>query len=117
MSTFIPVSRTTDTIAARNGAWSCSFMSSFRASFAGSTARSLWSVQNGVTRLRGMKPMKFPPPTIDDRKRFSGPYERAFIPGVGHFMHIEAPTEIADRVSAWLLGDVVNRQSIAFDRA
>jgi pimeloyl-ACP methyl ester carboxylesterase len=57
------------------------------------------------------------PPTIDDRKRFSGPYERAIVPGVGHFMHIEAPTEIADRVSAWLHGDVATRQSLAYDRA
>lgn len=42
------------------------------------------------------------PPTLDDRKRFSGPYERVIVPGVGHFMHIEAPGEIAERVSAWL---------------
>jgi pimeloyl-ACP methyl ester carboxylesterase len=42
------------------------------------------------------------PPTIDDRKRFSGPYERALVPGVGHFLHLEAPAEIAGRVSAWL---------------
>jgi pimeloyl-ACP methyl ester carboxylesterase len=57
------------------------------------------------------------PPTVDDRKRFSGPYERAIIPGVGHFMHVEAPVEIAERVSAWLHGDVANRQSLAYDRA
>ena len=44
------------------------------------------------------------PPTIDDRKRFSGPYERTIVPGVGHFMHIEAPVDIADRVSTWLRG-------------
>lgn len=42
------------------------------------------------------------PPTADDRKRFSGPYERAIVPGVGHFLHVEAPVEIAERVSAWL---------------
>ncbi len=42
------------------------------------------------------------PPTLDDRKRFSGPYERAIVPSVGHFMHLEAPDEIADRLSAWL---------------
>lgn len=42
------------------------------------------------------------PPTVDDRKRFSGPYERVVVPGVGHFMHVEAPADIADRVSAWL---------------
>ena len=42
------------------------------------------------------------PPTADDTKRFAGPYERAVVPGVGHFLHIEAPAEIAERVSAWL---------------
>jgi pimeloyl-ACP methyl ester carboxylesterase len=42
------------------------------------------------------------PPTLDDRKRFSGPYEREFVPGVGHFLHLEAPAEIAERTSTWL---------------
>lgn len=44
------------------------------------------------------------PPTADDTKRFAGPYERGVVPGVGHFLHIEAPAEIADRVAAWLRG-------------
>lgn len=42
------------------------------------------------------------PPSIDDRQRFAGPYERVLVPGVGHFLHIEAPDEIADHVSTWL---------------
>lgn len=42
------------------------------------------------------------PPTLDDRQRFAGPYERVVIPNVGHFLHVEAPDAIADRVSAWL---------------
>jgi pimeloyl-ACP methyl ester carboxylesterase len=42
------------------------------------------------------------PPTYDDRRRFTGPYERAIVPGVGHFMHIENPAAIADRASTWL---------------
>ncbi|HEY5926711.1 MAG TPA: alpha/beta hydrolase, partial [Kofleriaceae bacterium] len=42
------------------------------------------------------------PPTIDDKKRFTGPYEREALPGLGHFLHLEAPVEIADRISAWL---------------
>ncbi len=57
------------------------------------------------------------PPTIDDRKRFAGPYERAVVPGVGHFRHIEAPADIADRASAWLHGDTANAKSAAYDRA
>jgi len=42
------------------------------------------------------------PPTLDDRKRFAGPYQRDIVAGVGHFLHIEAPAEIAERVSGWL---------------
>lgn len=42
------------------------------------------------------------PPTEDDRRRFSGPYQREIVPGVGHFMHVEAPAEIAERISAWV---------------
>src|SRR6185503_18656022 len=42
------------------------------------------------------------PPTLDDRKRFVAAYERAIMPGLGHFLHIEAPVEIAERVSGWL---------------
>lgn len=42
------------------------------------------------------------PPRVDDRKRFAGPYERVLVPGVGHFLHLEAPGEIAERVSTWL---------------
>jgi pimeloyl-ACP methyl ester carboxylesterase len=42
------------------------------------------------------------PPAIDDRKRFSGPYERRIVGGVGHFMHVEQPAQIAELVGAWL---------------
>jgi pimeloyl-ACP methyl ester carboxylesterase len=42
------------------------------------------------------------PPTGDDRARFSGPYEREILPGVGHFLHLEAPDLIAERVARWL---------------
>jgi pimeloyl-ACP methyl ester carboxylesterase len=43
------------------------------------------------------------PPSSDDRSRFSGPYEREILPGVGHFLHIEAPGPIAERVAGWLV--------------
>jgi pimeloyl-ACP methyl ester carboxylesterase len=42
------------------------------------------------------------PPTYDDRRRFSGEYERETLAGVGHFLHLERPNEIAARVSTWL---------------
>lgn len=42
------------------------------------------------------------PPSSDDRGRFGGPYEREVLPGVGHFLQIEEPELIAERVAAWL---------------
>lgn len=42
------------------------------------------------------------PPTIDDRQRFTGPRVREVVPDVGHFLHLEAPAEIAERVATWL---------------
>jgi pimeloyl-ACP methyl ester carboxylesterase len=42
------------------------------------------------------------PPAIDDRRRFSGPYQREIVPDVGHFLHLEAPARIAERVATWL---------------
>src|SRR5205085_1373219 len=42
------------------------------------------------------------PPTGDDRHRFTGEYERETLPGLGHFLHLEAPVQIAERVARWL---------------
>lgn len=39
---------------------------------------------------------------VDDRHRFTGAYERDVLPGLGHFLHLEAPPRIAERVSRWL---------------
>ncbi len=42
------------------------------------------------------------PPTGDDDSRFFGaPFERAVLPGLGHFLHLEAPAQIADRIAAF----------------
>lgn len=42
------------------------------------------------------------PPSREDRRRFTGPYALEIMPGVGHFLHLEAPEAIAERVSTWL---------------
>jgi pimeloyl-ACP methyl ester carboxylesterase len=41
------------------------------------------------------------PPQVDDRHRFAAPHVREVVPGVGHFLHIEAPEAIAERIAAW----------------
>ncbi len=41
-------------------------------------------------------------PTADDAHLFTGPRELAILDGLGHFLHIEAPDDIAARVDAWL---------------
>lgn len=41
-------------------------------------------------------------PTVDDRERFASEYEREVMPGLGHFMHVEDPRRVVDRVADWL---------------
>ena len=41
-------------------------------------------------------------PTVDDRHRFAGEYEREVMDDLGHFMHVEDPPRVVDRVAAWL---------------
>jgi pimeloyl-ACP methyl ester carboxylesterase len=42
------------------------------------------------------------PPEVDDSYLFAGPYERETLPGLGHFLHLEAPSRVAGRVEGWL---------------
>jgi pimeloyl-ACP methyl ester carboxylesterase len=42
------------------------------------------------------------PPSLDDGRRFTGPHELNIVPGLGHFLHLEAPEAIAERVATWL---------------
>ncbi|WP_348739767.1 alpha/beta fold hydrolase [Pseudomonas rhodesiae] len=41
------------------------------------------------------------PAQVDDRHRFAAPHAMEVVPGVGHFLHIEAPEAIAERITAW----------------
>lgn len=42
------------------------------------------------------------PPTVDDREQFATEYERDIMTGLGHFLHVEDPPRVADRVHNWL---------------
>jgi pimeloyl-ACP methyl ester carboxylesterase len=41
------------------------------------------------------------PAHVDDRHRFAARHAREVVPNVGHFLHIEAPEAIAERIAAW----------------
>lgn len=66
--------------------------------------RAVQPISTPLLALHGEEDGCVLPPTLDDRKRFSGPYAREILPGVGHFLHVEAPVEVATRVSTWLRG-------------
>jgi len=42
------------------------------------------------------------PPSVDDQHRFAAPHVRDVVPGLGHFLHIEAPEAIAERIATWV---------------
>jgi pimeloyl-ACP methyl ester carboxylesterase len=43
----------------------------------------------------------FLPLQVNTRHRFAAPHTLEVVPEVGHFLHIEAPEAIAERVAAW----------------
>ena len=51
------------------------------------------------------------PPQVDDRHRFAAPHALEVVPDVGHFLHIEAPEAIAERIAAW--GRVADHSTLA----
>jgi len=54
-----------------------------------------------VLQLHGADDGCVLPPTDDDARRFSR-RELAILPNVGHFLHLEAPSEVATRIATWL---------------
>jgi len=54
-----------------------------------------------MLQLHGADDGCFLPPQVDDRHRFDAPHAQEVVPGVGHFLHIEAPEAIAKRIAAW----------------
>jgi pimeloyl-ACP methyl ester carboxylesterase len=42
------------------------------------------------------------PPVRDDRHLFAGTYERETMAGLGHWLHLEAPAAVADRITRFL---------------
>ncbi|WP_206430296.1 alpha/beta fold hydrolase [Flavobacterium ustbae] len=69
----------------------------------------------GATR-RMSKPIKVPllqlygandgcilPAQVDDRHRFAAQHAMEVVPDIGHFLHIEAPEAIAERIAVWSL--------------
>jgi pimeloyl-ACP methyl ester carboxylesterase len=44
------------------------------------------------------------PPGDADARRFAGPRVYEVVPDAGHFLHLEQPARLAERVAAWLAG-------------
>jgi len=74
----------------------------------------------GATR-RMSKPIKVPllqlyganddcilPAQVDDRHRFAAQHAMEVVPDIGHFLHIEAPEAIAERIAVWSLATLRN---------
>jgi len=55
-----------------------------------------------VLYLHGANDGCIHPPTVDDSHRFAGEYRHEVIEGLGHFLHLEDPAAIAERVTSWL---------------
>ncbi|MDQ1181852.1 alpha/beta fold hydrolase [Rhodococcus sp. SORGH_AS_0301] len=71
-----------------------------RPSMIGATRRLARPITVPMLQLHGAEDGCFLPPRVDDRHRFAAPRTREIVPGVGHFLHIEAPKVIAERITA-----------------
>jgi len=67
----------------------------------GATRRMSQPITVPLLHLHGADDHCILPPQVDDRHRFAAPHAMEVIPDVGHFLHIEAPEAIADRIAAW----------------
>ena len=71
----------------------------------GATRRLSQPIAVPLLQLYGADDGCFLPPQVDDRHRFAAPHAREVVPDVGHFLHIEAPEAIAERIAAWAEAD------------
>jgi pimeloyl-ACP methyl ester carboxylesterase len=67
----------------------------------GATRRLSQPITVPLLQLHGADDGCFLPPQVDDRHRFAAPHARQVVADVGHFLHIEAPEAIAERIAAW----------------
>jgi pimeloyl-ACP methyl ester carboxylesterase len=72
-----------------------------RPGMVGATRRLSQPITVPMLQLHGADDGCFLPSQVDDRHRFAAPRAREVVPGVGHFLHIEAPEAIAERIAAW----------------
>jgi pimeloyl-ACP methyl ester carboxylesterase len=67
----------------------------------GATRRLSQPIAVPLLQLHGADDGCILPPQVDDRHRFAAPHALEVVPDVGHFLHIEAPEAIAERIAAW----------------
>jgi pimeloyl-ACP methyl ester carboxylesterase len=72
-----------------------------RPSMLGATRRLSQPISVPMLQLHGADDGCMLPSKVDDGHRFAAPRALEIVPEVGHFLHIEAPEAIAERIAAW----------------
>ena len=67
----------------------------------GATRRMSRPITVPMLQLHGANDGCILPAQVDDRHRFAARRAMEVVPNVGHFLHIEAPEAIAERIAAW----------------
>ncbi|KQN74661.1 alpha/beta fold hydrolase [Devosia sp. Leaf64] len=80
----------------------------------GATRRMSQPITVPLLHLHGANDDCILPPQVDDGFRFAAPHAMKIIPGVGHFLHIEAPQGIAERIADWAAPFPIRSEQKAF---
>jgi pimeloyl-ACP methyl ester carboxylesterase len=67
----------------------------------GATRRLSQPIAVPLLQLHGADDGCILPQQVDDRHRFAASRALEVVPDLGHFLHIEAPEAIAERIAAW----------------
>lgn len=72
-----------------------------RPSMLSATRRMSQPIKVPLLQLHGANDGGILPVQVDDQYRFAAPRTMEIVPDVGHFLHIESPEAIAERIEAW----------------
>lgn len=72
-----------------------------RPGMVGATRRLSRPITVPLLHLHGAEDGCILAPDVDDRHRFAAPHAREVLPALGHFLQIESPAVVAERIAAW----------------